>query len=336
MSSKKCVIWDLDNTLWDGICLYGEVTVKPEVIKTVFELDKRGVLQSIASRGDEETAIKELKRNDLEELFLVPKINWLPKSQNISAIAKELDISLDSIAFIDDDSFERDQVAFMLPEVLTIDADYAGEITSYNEFCIENLTSEASNRRELYKTEVQRKKDGEFFVSREEFLLSCHLKLKVRKANENDITRVLELMTRTHQLNTTGLIISENEIGEIISGGERTIYVAELEDKYGNYGIIGTAITMIQDNGLVLKYLALSCRVMGRGIEQAFLSYLLQTAQANHLTDAVAEFRDTGRNKAMLAFYLMGGFKRTQSYELVKFTRRLDAPFNHPKWIEIL
>ena len=154
---RKCLVWDLDNTLWDGICLEGSVSVRPEVLNAICELDKRGILQSIASRGDEETAMNVLIENNLDRYFLVPKINWLPKAQNISTIQQELNIALDSIAFIDDDLFELEQVAFMLPGVLTLEADKAKEILILPDFTNNEVTKEASERRNKYNNSTAHK-----------------------------------------------------------------------------------------------------------------------------------------------------------------------------------
>lgn len=338
---RKCVIWDLDNTLWDGVCLEGNVSVKPKVLNTICELDKRGILHSIASRGDEGTAMKVLVENELEKYFLVPKINWLPKSQNISSISKELDISLDSIAFVDDDEFEREQIEFMLPGVLTIDAELAEQIPFQSDFSSGVVTKEASNRRLLYQTERERKKSEKTFNTREDFLLSCRMKLTTRFATELDIPRILELMTRTHQLNTTGLIFSNNYVADLIlSEVEKTkILVAELKDKFGEYGIIGTAITVESATEWILKYLAISCRVMGRGIERAFLYTMMMNAYNSGLKFGIAEFRPTGKNKLMRTLFQMTGFElnsKTNNSKILKFKKSLKSLPDFPKWVELI
>ena len=338
---KKCVVWDLDNTIWDGICLEGNVSVKPEVLKTISELDNRGILHSIASKGDEGSAMKVLTDNNLEKYFLVPKINWLPKSQNISSISKELDISLDSIAFVDDDEFEREQVEFMLPGVLTIDAEKAEEITSQPDFLTGEVTKEASNRRILYQTERERKNSEKSFNSREDFLLSCEMKLIIRPAHENDIPRILELMTRTHQLNTSGLIFSKNYVTEFIlnAAGKTKIIVAELKDKFGEYGIIGTSLSEESTTEWTLKYLAISCRVMGRGIERAFLYAMMKNAFTSGMRIGVAEFRATGKNKLMRTLFQMTGYelnRQTNNSDILIFNKSLNSLPELPKWIELV
>ncbi len=155
-SLKKCLVWDLDNTLWDGVLLEGNVRLREEAANTVAELDRRGILHSIASRGDEELAMAALREYRLDGLFLLPQINWSAKSQNILTISKKLQISLDTIAFIDDDPFEREQVAYMLPAVLTLPSEKAAELPRLADFSPGEITTEAQQRRWLYQAEIRR------------------------------------------------------------------------------------------------------------------------------------------------------------------------------------
>jgi len=338
---KKCLVWDLDNTIWDGVFLEGRVRVKSDVVTTIVELDRRGILHSIASRGDEDLAMKNLKYNNLEEFFLVPQINWLPKSQNIITISKKLELSLDAMAFVDDDRFEREQVAFMLPEVLTIESEKAQELPGRSEFSPGLITQEARERRRIYQTELDRQKSERSFRSRDDFLKSCKMKMTIRQMTESDIPRVLELMTRTHQLNTTGLIFDEQELHKIFRSAKRAtrILVADLEDKFGWYGTIGTAMIETQQPSWRLKYLAVSCRVMGRGIERAFLASMVRNAVAGGFENLEAEFHETGRNKMLRALYQMMGFRAhdapNESGPLIFRATIEDVP-KSPRWIEVL
>ena len=340
-SLKKCLVWDLDNTLWDGVCLEGNVKVKSEVIETIKKLDSRGILHSIASRGDKDLAFSILEQNNLQDFFLVPQINWLPKSQSIIKISTDLNLSLDTIAFIDDDKFEREQVSFMLPDVLTIEAENAKYIPEYSEFSPKEISKEALTRRTLYQEELNRKSAEQDYISRKDFLISCGMKLKIRAMNETDITRVLELMTRTHQLNTTGLLMNKNELINILvnTSGNLNIMVAELVDKFGSYGIIGVAMYESNEQMWRLKYLAISCRVMGRGIEKAILLKLVQTAVKEKFLKIEAEFCNTGRNKMMRALYQMSGFiikKNKKESATIIFQADKKKLANIPEWVEVL
>jgi FkbH-like protein len=334
---RKCLVWDLDNTLWDGVCLEGPVAPKSDAIGAIVELDQRGILHSVASRGDEECARTALREHALEGYFLAPRINWLPKSRNILAISRELNVSLDAIAFIDDDAFEREQVAFMLPDVFTIDAVRAGELVGMSAFSPADITAEARERRAMVRAELERRKKESTFATREEFLRSCQMRLRVREMEVDDIPRVRELMTRTHQLNTTGLVFDPAAIHTVADG--TSVVVAELEDVFGRYGIIATAVVQQLQPVWRVRYLAVSCRVMGRGIERALLSSLVRRATKEGCTECEADFRDTGRNAMMRTLYGMMGFRdagqiREDDIRVLQTTS--DTVAGVPVWVEVL
>jgi FkbH-like protein len=310
-STIKCVVWDLDNTLWDGICLEEEVDLRPHSRRVLEELDNRGILNSIASRGVEDLSIKVLKRYGLEKYFLAPKINWLPKFMNIKAISGDLGVSLDAMAFVDDDVFEREQIAFMLPDVMVFEDQCIPDLPSWPEFSPGELTREARSRRKFYMADEERQKAELQFDDRIDFLKWCDLQLTVRPMEETDIPRVMELMSRTHQLNTTGRILPRESLLHTLSckSGDRDIHVADLQDRFSSYGTVGVAIVDRTPVLWRLSYLAVSCRVLGRGVERAFFSTLLKKAVEQGFTHVEAEFRDTGRNREMRVLYQMMGFK---------------------------
>ncbi len=338
-SVKKCLVWDLDNTLWEGILLEGDVRLRQEAVETISELDRRGILHSIASRGDEELAMAALRRFRLDGYFLVPQVNWSAKSQSILTISKKLQIALEAMAFIDDDPFEREQVCYMFPPVLTFAPDQVRELPSLPVFTPGEITSEAGQRRQFYQAEIQRELAERDFATREEFLLSCKMQLSVRTMTGDDIPRVLELMTRTHQLNTTGLVWERAALTSAFEGGANgvRVVVAELRDRFGWYGIVGAAIVEAGKNSWRLKYLAVSCRVMGRGIERALLATLARAALNEGYVSPEAEFRDTGRNRMMRALYQMMGFTPSvQHGEMILFRARPEWLPAGPRWVEVL
>jgi FkbH-like protein len=167
------------------------------------------------------------------------------------------------------------------------------------------------------------------------------MKLTIRPAHENDIPRILELMTRTHQLNTSGLIFPKNYVTEIIlnAAGKTKIIVAELKDKFGEYGIIGTSLSEESTTEWTLKYLAISCRVMGRGIERAFLYAMMKNAFTSGMRIGVAEFRETGKNKLMRTLFQMTGYelnRQTNNSDILIFNKSLNSLPELPKWIELV
>jgi FkbH-like protein len=338
-NTKKCLIWDLDNTLWEGACLEGEVRLRSEAASTIAELDRRGILHSIASRSDADISIRQLKAFGLDQYFLAPKVNWLPKTTNIIAIGQELGISLDTMAFVDDEPFELEQVAAMLPDVMTIDARRVSDLPATEEFTPNAVTGEACKRRGFYQAEEARKAAEVIYSTRTEFLESCEMRLVVRPANQDDVPRATELATRTHQLNTTGVKLSPEKISRLVNGHEpdTEVYVADLSDRFGSYGTIGLSISQAAPGGWTLTYLALSCRVLGRGIERAFLVHLLEDARRRGFPTARALFRSTGRNRQMLILYHMSGFRsnETGGDETSVLELSLDALPTPPSWVTV-
>ena len=339
ITSKKCIVWDMDNTLWDGIILEGKVILRPEIRDTIVQLDQKGILHSIASRNDEDMAMNLLREHHLDHYFISPRINWLPKTTNIIGIVNSLNISLDSVAFVDDDPFELNQVKFMLPDVMTIDAKEAGKLNEMPEFNPGYTTQESISRRELYQADQNRKVAESQFSTRQEFLSSCKMKLSVRPMEKQDIPRVSELMTRTHQLNTTGQIFSGNRLLEIAQHKHlhENILVAELRDKFGWNGIIGTALIKHMRGYLRIIFFAMSCRIVGRGIERAFLTTLVRNAVEQGYQKIEALFRNTGRNSMMRALYQMSGFSFTNELADHTMIFRLDCnKFPEiPPWVEV-
>lgn len=313
---RKCVIWDLDDTVWDGVLLEGEVTPRPEVRRILETLDRRGVVHAIASRNHEPAAQAALVRHELDDWFVARRINWQAKPANLRSIAEELRLSPEALVFVDDDAFERAQVNWALPEVQTVDArDAVGILDELNPGV---LTPEARRRRTLYREEALRTKAAQT-QSRQGFLDGCGMELTIRPMEPEDVERVLELMSRTHQLNTTGRIFSRDEVVD-----RADIRVASLRDRFGDYGTIGVAIS---DGGL-LSYLAISCRVMGRGVERALLATVL---------DRAALLKDTGTNRAMRVLYQMSGLVagELQPDGTQVFTVGSGPGPTVPSWIEV-
>src|SRR5436853_7153139 len=182
--SVKCVVWDLDNTLWDGILLEDtNVVLKPHVLDVIKTLDSRGILHSIASRNDHDTAIEKLSQLGLRDYFLFPQINWNSKAASIQNIAKLLNIGIDTFAFVDDQPFERDEVAFMIPEILCIDAQDIDTLVEMPEMQPRFITEDSKLRRTMYQSDVVRKQVEEEFVgSNEEFLATINLAFTIAAA----------------------------------------------------------------------------------------------------------------------------------------------------------
>jgi FkbH-like protein len=305
----KCVVWDLDDTLWQGVLLESdEVQLKPKIKDIIAGLDARGILQSIASKNNYPDVMNKLREFGIEQYFLYPEIHWNPKSDSILNIQKNLNIGLETILFIDDQAFERDEVFSSLPEVETVDAREYGNLLVRERLNPKYITSDSARRRLMYLEDMQRHQDEVAYKGpREEFLASLQLRFVIAEAGEEDLKRAEELTLRTNQLNTTGRTYDYEALRSIIASDTHKLYVCELTDKYGSYGKIGLALIEIEPAHWRLKLLLMSCRVMSRSVGSVFLSFIMQQTRRDG-KKLLAEFKQTDRNKAMYATYRFANF----------------------------
>lgn len=310
----KCVVWDLDQTLWNGILTESkEVTVSPSVVQIIEELDRRGILQSIASKNDYEPAMKQLDAFGLSQYFIYPQISWNPKSQGVLAIAKAINIGIDTLAFVDDQAYERDEVAFAHPQVLCVDAVNIPQILQMERMNPLFVTEDSKNRRQMYQNDIKRSRvEEEFEGSNEEFLRSLKMKFTLTQAAEEDLKRVEELTVRTHQLNSTGDIYSYEELKKLIASDRHEVLVAQLDDQYGAYGKIGLSLMEEHEDFWELKLLLMSCRVMSRGVGTVLLNHLVNRVKKTG-KKLRANFVPTDKNRIMYITYKFGGFKEISS-----------------------
>ncbi|MFN2496072.1 MAG: HAD-IIIC family phosphatase [Pseudonocardiaceae bacterium] len=305
----KCLVWDLDDTLWDGVVLENDrprpFTAAVAALRT---LDQRGILHAVASRGDHDAAAGHLAGRGLDELFCVLDIGWGSKSGAVRRIAQALNIGLDTVAFVDNDPVERSEVATACPEVRCYRADQVAELATLPDFCPQFVTDESRQRRDRYRVEHRRAvAEGEFDGSAAEFLASLELAMTVRPAGETDLARAHELTVRTHQLNTTGQSFSMAELRALIRSSEHEVLVARLRDRFGAYGTIGLAVSELTGTDSVLLLLLTSCRVLSRGVGAALLDHVVHRAVSQGLRP-VSRFVPTPVNQIMLVTLRFAGF----------------------------
>lgn len=310
----KCVVWDLDNTLWNGILLEDKaVTMRSNVVDIVKELDGRGILQSLASRNDYDRAMETLRQFSLDEYFLYPQINWNSKASSIQNIARLINIGIDSIAFIDDQPFEREEVAFSLPDVLCIDAAHVDSVLSLSQMNPRFITDDSKRRRLMYLSDIARNKREEEFVGpKEEFLASLDMVFTVCPAAEEDLKRAEELTVRTNQLNSTGYTYSYEELDQFRTSDRHQLLIASLEDKYGTYGKIGLALIEIREPAWNIKLLLMSCRVMSRGVGSILINFIRNEARKRGVR-LFAEMVPNERNRMMYTAYKFAHFREHES-----------------------
>ncbi|ACL75351.1 HAD-IIIC family phosphatase [Ruminiclostridium cellulolyticum] len=309
----KCVVWDLDNTVWDGVLLEdGNVNLFNEVASIIKTLDSRGILQSIASKNDYDLALAKLEEFGLREYFIYPQINWNSKSFSIKEIAKAINIGVDTLAFIDDQQFELEEVKFAVPEVFCIDASNLGNLLDIPEMNPVFITEDSKNRRLMYVSDIERNKlEDEFEGPKEEFLASLNMSFTIMHVQEGDLQRAEELTVRTHQLNTTGYTYSYEELDSFRKSNKHKLLIASLEDKFGTYGKIGLALVECNDDEWILKMLLMSCRVMSRGVGTIMINYVAEQAKKAGVR-MLAEFIPNDRNRMMYITYKFAGFQEIQ------------------------
>lgn len=284
----KCVVWDLDNTIWDGILIedgISNIFLKEKIRDVIVELDSRGILQSVASKNKHEDAMAAIKKFALEEYFLYPQISWDPKSESIKKIAKALNIGIETFLFVDDQMFEREEVKAGCKGINILDSLEYLKIPDLEE-CNLPKTAEAKNRRKMYRQEERRSivmaNGSEDYM---DFLKTCQLKMKIGSLNESNEERVYELAQRTNQMNFSGNRYSREVLKAMQHKDSIETMVIECEDIYGSYGIVGFSV--IDLNEMALIDLMFSCRIQSKRAEHALLTYVL----SKHLHRSVGGFK---------------------------------------------
>jgi FkbH-like protein len=334
----KCVVWDLDHTLWNGILLEDErVELRPGVDAILRELDERGILQSIASRNDHDRAMERLRDLGVADYFLHPQIDWAAKGQNVERIAKKLNIGLDTFLFIDDQPFEREEVAFACPQVRTLDAAELEGLLDRPELNPEFITDDSRRRREMYRADLERQQAEESFAGpSEEFLRGLEMRFTLAPCGEDDLQRAEELTVRTNQLNTTGYTYGYDELNAFRTSPDHVLLVAGLEDRFGTYGKIGLSLVeKTAPEYWTVKLLLMSCRVMSRGVGTIMMTHIMSLANAAGAR-LRAEFVPNGRNRMMEVTYRFGGFREVDRRgEMILFEHDLSTIAPFPDYVQV-
>jgi FkbH-like protein len=333
----KCVVWDLDNTIWQGtLPENNHVSLRAGVRETIQALDKRGILHSIASKNDPGIALKKLEEHKLNEYFIYPQISWGPKSESIKTIAKRLNINTGAIAFVDDQEYERAEVRFSCPEVLCIDAAEIDRLLDLPALMPAFVTEESTYRRSMYLSEIKRNEvEAAFDGPKEAFLETLGMRLTIYPATLDDLQRAEELTVRTHQLNTTGYTYSYDELNFFRQSENHMLLVAVLEDRFGTYGTIGVALIETLSTLWTIKLLLMSCRVMSRGVGGVFINHIRNLARAKRVT-LRAEFMQTELNRIMYMTYKFAHFSEIKKDgRAILFENDLSKVTDVPKYLKI-
>lgn len=327
---KKCLVLDLDNTLWGGIV--GEEGLGGIKLgldssgrgfvafqQAILDLYNRGIILALNSRNNYEDALAVLRRHPnmvlKENNFAATRINWDEKPDNMREIAKELNIGLDSMVFLDDDPVNRALMRNALPEVETPDLpsnpeDYAKFLLGLSYFQGAAITDEDKMRGNLYVTERLRKAAENNYGSKEDFLKSLEIEVHCYEDDSSCIPRLAQLTEKTNQFNTNKKPMSESEISRQIEGETHSIFYAAARDKFGDYGVIGFAAVNKSSEEWLIESMLASCRALGRGVEEAFLHFIAEKARENNAKGLRILFKETEKNqpaKEFLEKYFEGG-----------------------------
>ncbi|UHA74008.1 HAD-IIIC family phosphatase [Paenibacillus sp. 481] len=334
----KCIVWDLDHTMWEGVLLEADnVELKAGIRDIIVELDSRGILHSVASKNEVHAAMDKLREFGIDQYFLYPEINWNAKSVSVANICTNLNIGMDTILFIDDQIFERDEVQSEHPDVTCLDATEYVNLLAHPRLNPRFITEDSVRRRAMYLEDIQRKQEEDTFTGpQESFLSSLGMQFVISEAREEDLKRAEELTVRTNQLNATGNTYSYEELDQFRQSSDHLLLVCELTDKYGSYGKIGLALLELKETNWHLKLLLMSCRVMSRGVGTVMLTYIMQQAKSDGKV-LQADFKQTDRNKMMYVTYRFANFKEiaNDGQGQILFENDLNHIQPFPPYIEV-
>jgi len=337
---KKCIVLDLDNTLWGGILGedgYEGVKIGGDYPGSAFlmfqqnllYLSQSGVILTVCSKNNEKDVLSFWDNNPYltlnREHFPVYRINWKNKTENIVEIADELNIGLESIVFIDDNPSERELVKQFLPMVevpefpeqpYLLPSFFDNLLQKY--FMVYNLTEEDRGKTEQYFANSKRKSIQKNFSDIKEYLTSLEICLEIQTANAFNISRFVQMTQKTNQFNLTTRRYNDFDIQGFIDSGH-LLYCLSVKDKFGDSGITG---------GIILKYLNketveinslfLSCRVLGKGIETAFVYSVINKLKKLNINKVLSTYIRTQKNEQVKDFYEKLGFNLLNENQTIK------------------
>jgi FkbH-like protein len=275
-------------------------------VALVREFDRRGIINSIASKNDADLAFQALERFGLRDLFVFPKISWGPKSEAIREIIAEMDVGADTFAFIDDQPFERGEVAELVPAVTVFSDQEMATLADHPRFDVP-VTPESARRREMYQTEERRsaarQESALDYVS---FLRSCGVTLTVSRLNKRNLLRMYELSQRTNQLNFSGLRYAQAELEALMAARPRDAFVLSCSDRFGEYGAIGFCV--LAAGRPAVESFFMSCRVQRKRVENAFFQLLAGELAARGAGRLEVRYRPTAKNGASVQMLQELGF----------------------------
>ncbi|MDR1874559.1 MAG: HAD-IIIC family phosphatase [Synergistaceae bacterium] len=327
---KKCLVLDLDNTLWGGVI--GEDGLEGIALssvglgaqyrdaqRVVKGLAEQGILLAVASKNNLEDALRPFREHPhmllKEEDFVRIKADWNPKPDNIASIARELNIGLDSLVFVDDSPLEREAVRAALPEVAVPDFPtdsselpaFMGKVARAY-FTALRVGEEDAGKTEMYRAEAEREAARSVHLSLDDYLASLEMKLGLHRLREDELARAAQLTQKTNQFNLTTRRYTEADMAVLLNDEHVRVWMAELNDRFGDYGRICLVIARVAPPRAVIETFLMSCRTMGRGVEDAVLSWVEEELAAEGVTTVEGQYVETTKNGPVRDFWRKMGY----------------------------
>ncbi|MBO6250752.1 MAG: HAD-IIIC family phosphatase [Muribaculaceae bacterium] len=360
LKRKKCLVLDLDNTLWGGILgedgpagikIGGDYPGKAFSYwqRALLELKNTGVMLAVCSKNDEKDVMEVWERNPFMVLrkddFVAWRINWQDKATNVQELASELNIGLDSMVFVDDNPAERELIRQMLPMVTVPDFPTRPyELMSFvkdlvdSYFSVYSITVEDVSKTAQYKANAARQAEQTRFATMDDYLQSLELCLQVSELDKFNLARLAQMTQKTNQFNLTTKRYTEDDLQRMASQGAR-IFGVSVSDRFGDNGITGELILCPLDATTAeIDTLLLSCRILGRGIEFAFLNSVLNLLLSNGVKSVHGTYIPTAKNGQVASFYEEAGFSlvKTDNDGRKYYVRKIDTVIDNKDYYKII
>lgn len=331
VSPKKCVVLDLDNTLWGGIIGedgLGGIQLGDDFPGKAFRdfqrylmhLKSKGVLLAVASKNNPEDALEVFDKHDAMILsrkdIVAFEIHWESKVESLKRIAKKINIGLDSLVFVDDNPKEIGEVQERLPEVTCMMvpeelAELPALLSHTDFFDFAEVTAEDRKRTEMLVTDSMRQ-EVQDTMSEEDFRKSLNLKIDVFSAEKQHLARITQLVNKTNQFNLTTIRRTQDEVEALANGKDSLVLGMDIRDKYGEYGLVGVSILKKEDEACIIDTLLMSCRVLGRGAEDTFIAKLAEAAKSLGCTEMRGKYIATQKNGMVKDLYQRFNFSQDE------------------------
>jgi FkbH-like protein len=348
----KCIVLDLDNTLWGGVL--GEDGLEgirlgesyPGLAFRRFQqyllgLYDHGYILAISSKNNEEDVLQVLQNHPAmalrERHFAAIKANWRDKAENIQEISKEINISIDHILFVDDNPVEIEKVKLRLPGITCLQVEspplnFARQFQELHSFAKLSFTEEDRIRGQQYFDDRQRREFKDVAGSIDEFYRSLSQKMTIYSNYSGHVSRIAQLTQRTNQFNMATIRLTEADVAQMIADPESLVLTADLSDRFGDSGTIAVVQIRKGDRTWTIENFLMSCRVLGRTVEETLLNYIFERAGADGIATVEGCYVETKKNAPFAQFYSSHGFARVSGG---KYTKQVHDHKNAPSFIEI-